>query len=176
MYLNSYTKSKFKIHIPFHIPNINSKKFWANLLYFYLHGSNIKKLSLFYFLDLIWNCFEFVVFPFHTKLGQYNEILGTQQKTIHSNCLYSLIFQCCCLHFNNNTNILHSYWKLQLTLWILACIVLSRIHGFVNDVYWRNHFRGATIHLIMIYCIEFLIVLFTVFSVTFMYWVHEIYQ
>ena len=53
--------------------------------------AQISKLKLLNFLDLIFNCFEFAAFPFCTKLGQCNENWGTQQKTMHSNYLYSLI-------------------------------------------------------------------------------------
>ncbi len=54
--------------------------------------AQISKIEFIEFLDLIWNFFEFVAFPFCTKLGyNCNEIWGTQQKTIHSNYQYSLI-------------------------------------------------------------------------------------
>ncbi len=43
-----------------------------------------------------------------TKYGVINRIY-------YINCLYSLDFSCCSLHCNNNTNMLHTYWDLQLT-------------------------------------------------------------
>ncbi len=62
-----------------------AKNFGAHLLYF-IYMAQISKIEFIEFLDLIWNCFEFVAFPFCTKLGyNCNEIWGTQQKTIHSN-------------------------------------------------------------------------------------------
>ncbi len=80
----------------------------AHLLYFYLHGSIIEKLCLLICLDLIWNYFEFVFF-FLYQIGLVQWNFGYSKEN------NILIFSCCCLHCNNNTNILYTYWIIQLT-------------------------------------------------------------
>ncbi len=92
MYTNSYAKSKF--YKPYTVSYTKFKltsKFFGTIYCNFIYMAQISKIAFIKFLVLIWNCFEFVVFPFCTKLGKCNGIWGTQKKTIHSNCLYSLI-------------------------------------------------------------------------------------
>ncbi len=97
---------------------------------------------------------------------------------------YSLGFSCFCLHCNNNTKILHTYWECRLPLWILVCIVLTMTHGFIKDYCQMNHYWfmlniiGATIHLIKHLALNSYspFIVSSLLTLLHLYWIYKFYQ
>ncbi len=98
------------------------------------------------FLDLNWTTLNLLSCLHQIRVVQWN--LWYSKEKIYSNCLYSLNF----FMWNNNSNVLQTYWKLQLTflnIGLYSPFKDSWIHQNFHQMnyYWATQkIRGATIH------------------------------
>ncbi len=179
MYSKYYTELKYKNHIPIQIPNLNWKaKNEGPINCICIYIAQISKNHVYWIfrfnLELLWICCFFSKMKLRVlERKQYKAIV----------CIHWIFPNVA--HIVTTTAINYILiGNCSLPLWILVCIVLSTIHGFIKDFYQMNYYwvmqniRGATIHLIKIWhwILAHLLIVFSLCTVIYFYWVYEFYQ